>query len=130
MSVVYHRTACRTFGYVAQCVASVARIPCGLITAERGACFELHNEKEPLSCYSNNTISAVWRMLVDVREAADFEGAYLAGAINIGLKGKYATWAGSMLSHDTPVVVIGDGENEEECESGSRLRISATFPVP
>ena len=53
-------------------------------------------------------------MLVDVREAADFEGAYLAGAINIGLKGKYATWAGSMLSHDTPVVVIGDGENEEE----------------
>jgi len=52
--------------------------------------------------------------LVDVREAVDFEGAYLAGAINIGLKGKYATWAGSMLSHDTPIVVIGDGENEEE----------------
>ena len=52
--------------------------------------------------------------LIDVREAADFEGAYLAGAINIGLKGKYATWAGSMLSHDTPIVVIGDGENEEE----------------
>lgn len=52
--------------------------------------------------------------LVDVREAIDFEGAYLAGAINIGLKGKYATWAGSMLSHDTPIVVIGDGDNEEE----------------
>ena len=52
--------------------------------------------------------------LVDVREATDFEGAYLAGAINIGLKGKYATWAGSMLRHDTPIVVIGDGENEEE----------------
>ena len=52
--------------------------------------------------------------LVDVREAADFEGAYLAGAINIGLKGKYAAWAGSMLSHDTPIVVIGDGENVEE----------------
>ena len=52
--------------------------------------------------------------LIDVREAADFEGAYLAGAVNIGLKGKYATWAGSILSHDTPIVVIGDGENEEE----------------
>jgi rhodanese-related sulfurtransferase len=52
--------------------------------------------------------------LVDVREAADFEGAYLAGSINIGLKGKYATWAGSILSHDAPIIVIGDGDNEEE----------------
>ncbi|MFO0999537.1 MAG: MBL fold metallo-hydrolase [Planctomycetaceae bacterium] len=52
--------------------------------------------------------------LVDVREAADFEGAHLAGSINIGLKGKYATWAGSLLGHDHPIVIIGDGDNEEE----------------
>jgi len=52
--------------------------------------------------------------LVDVREAVDFEGAYLAGSVNVGLKGKYATWAGSILNHDAPIVVIGDGENEEE----------------
>ena len=52
--------------------------------------------------------------LVDVREAADFEGAYLAGAINIGLQGKYATWCGSILSHDKPIIVIGDSENEKE----------------
>jgi glyoxylase-like metal-dependent hydrolase (beta-lactamase superfamily II)/rhodanese-related sulfurtransferase len=52
--------------------------------------------------------------LVDVREAADFEGAHLAGSINVGLKGKYATWAGSILNHDAPIVVIGDGDNEEE----------------
>lgn len=52
--------------------------------------------------------------LVDVREAADFEGAHLAGSINIGLKGKYATWCGSMLSHDQPIVVIADPGSEEE----------------
>lgn len=52
--------------------------------------------------------------LVDVREAADFEGAHLAGAINIGLKGKYATWCGSILSHDRPIVVIADPGSEEE----------------
>jgi rhodanese-related sulfurtransferase len=51
--------------------------------------------------------------VVDVREAIDFEGASLKGAINIGLKGKYATWAGSLLSHDTPIVVIGDHDDEE-----------------
>lgn len=52
--------------------------------------------------------------LVDVREAADFEGAHLAGSINIGLKGKYATWCGSILSHDQPIVVIADPGSEEE----------------
>ena len=52
--------------------------------------------------------------VVDVREAADFEGAHLAGSINIGLKGKYATWCGSILSHDRPIVVVADPGSEEE----------------
>jgi glyoxylase-like metal-dependent hydrolase (beta-lactamase superfamily II)/rhodanese-related sulfurtransferase len=52
--------------------------------------------------------------LVDVREGADFEGAHLAGSINIGLKGKYATWCGSILSHEHPIVVIADEGAEEE----------------
>ncbi len=52
--------------------------------------------------------------LVDVREAADFEGAHLAGSLNIGLKGKYATWCGSVLSHDQPIVVIAEPGSEEE----------------
>jgi glyoxylase-like metal-dependent hydrolase (beta-lactamase superfamily II)/rhodanese-related sulfurtransferase len=52
--------------------------------------------------------------VVDVREAADFEGAHLAGAINIGLKGKYATWCGSILSHEHPIVVVADPGSEEE----------------
>ena len=52
--------------------------------------------------------------LVDVREAVDFEGAHFAGAINIGLKGKYATWCGSILSHELPIVVIAEPGSEEE----------------
>jgi len=52
--------------------------------------------------------------LVDVREAPDFEAAHLAGAINIGLKGKYATWCGSILDHDQPIVVIAEPGSEEE----------------
>lgn len=52
--------------------------------------------------------------LVDVRDAADFEGAHLLGAINIGLQGKYATWCGSMLSHSQPIVVIAESGSEEE----------------
>lgn len=52
--------------------------------------------------------------LLDVREAIDFEGAHLAGAINIGIQGKYATWCGTVLDHTNPIVVIADLGNEEE----------------
>ena len=52
--------------------------------------------------------------LVDVRDAADFEGAYLAGSVNIGLQGKYATWCGTVLSHERPIVVIAEPGSEEE----------------
>jgi len=52
--------------------------------------------------------------LVDVREAGDFEAAHLAGSINIGLQGKYATWCGSILDHQRPIVVIAEPGSEEE----------------
>jgi rhodanese-related sulfurtransferase len=52
--------------------------------------------------------------VVDVREAADFEAAHLKGSINIGLKGKYATWCGSILSHDPPIVLVAEPGYEEE----------------
>lgn len=52
--------------------------------------------------------------LVDVREAIDFEGAHLAGSLNIALQGKYATWCGTMLNHEQPIVVVADPGSEEE----------------
>ena len=52
--------------------------------------------------------------LVDTRDAAEFAGAHLAGAINIGIDGKYATWAGTVLNKEQPIVVIADDERVEE----------------
>lgn len=52
--------------------------------------------------------------VLDVRDALDFEGAHLAGALNIGIQGKYATWAGTMLQPDSAIVVIADPGREEE----------------
>jgi hypothetical protein len=44
----------------------------------------------------------------------DFEGGHLRGALNVALSGKYATWAGSLLATDRPIVVIaGDGGEQE-----------------
>ena len=35
--------------------------------------------------------------VLDVRDPAEFAAAHLAGSINIGLGGQYATWAGTVL---------------------------------
>lgn len=52
--------------------------------------------------------------ILDVREAVDFEGAHLAGALNIGLQGRYATWCGTVLDYQRPIVVIAEPGTEQE----------------
>jgi rhodanese-related sulfurtransferase len=52
--------------------------------------------------------------LLDTREAAEFAAAHLKGAINIGLGGQYATWAGSLLDRERPIVVIADPGAERQ----------------
>ena len=46
--------------------------------------------------------------ILDTREPAQFAAAHLKGSINIGLVGQYATWAGTLLDRERPIVVIAD----------------------
>ena len=57
--------------------------------------------------------------LLDTRDPADFAAVHLAGSINVGLGGQYATWAGTVLSRDCPIVIIADPGREPE--SATRL---------
>ncbi|MBI3288709.1 MAG: MBL fold metallo-hydrolase [Elusimicrobia bacterium] len=52
--------------------------------------------------------------VLDVRDPADFSGAHWRGAINIGLDGKFATWAGTILDKDRPIVLVADPGRERE----------------
>ena len=47
-------------------------------------------------------------VLLDAREPADFAAAHLRGAVNVGLQGRFAEWAGGVLSPDRDVVLVGD----------------------
>lgn len=38
----------------------------------------------------------------------------LAGSINIGLGGRYATWAGTVLDRAKPIVIIAEPGREQE----------------
>jgi len=54
--------------------------------------------------------------LLDVRDAAYFEAGHLAGSLNIGLGGQYATWSGTVLDRERPIVVIAEPGREYEAE--------------
>jgi hydroxyacylglutathione hydrolase len=57
--------------------------------------------------------------ILDTRDPAEFAAAHLARSVNIGLGGQYATWAGTILSPQRPIVVIA--EPGRELESAMRL---------
>jgi hydroxyacylglutathione hydrolase len=52
--------------------------------------------------------------ILDVRDAAEYAKGHLAGSINIGLSGQYATWAGSVLNSTKPIVIIAEPGREQE----------------
>ena len=47
-------------------------------------------------------------ILVDVRSAAAFGNGHIPGALNIGLSGQFASWAGSLLDMATPIIVVAE----------------------
>jgi glyoxylase-like metal-dependent hydrolase (beta-lactamase superfamily II)/rhodanese-related sulfurtransferase len=44
--------------------------------------------------------------VLDARTSVDYEGAHLVGSVNIGLDGSFATWSGTILEHDLPIVIV------------------------
>jgi hydroxyacylglutathione hydrolase len=52
--------------------------------------------------------------ILDTREPEEFAAAHLAGSINIGLNGQYATWAGTVLDHIHPIVIVAGPGRENE----------------
>jgi len=64
-------------------------------------------------------LQVVGAQILDTRDPGEFAAAHLAGSINIGLGGQYATWAGTVLDRDHPIVIIADPGRENE--SATRL---------
>jgi rhodanese-related sulfurtransferase/glyoxylase-like metal-dependent hydrolase (beta-lactamase superfamily II) len=52
--------------------------------------------------------------ILDVRDPAEYAKGHLAGSINVGLGGQYATWAGTVLDRARPIVIIAEPGREEE----------------
>jgi len=52
--------------------------------------------------------------LLDTRDAGEFAAVHLSGSINIGLGGSYATWAGTILDRERPIVIVAGPGAEHE----------------
>jgi len=64
-------------------------------------------------------LQEVGAQILDTRDPGEFAAAHLAGSINIGLGGQYATWAGTLLDREHPIAIIADPGRENE--SATRL---------
>jgi hydroxyacylglutathione hydrolase len=52
--------------------------------------------------------------ILDVRDGAEYAKGHLAGSINIGLGGQFATWAGTVLDSGRPIVIVAEPGREQE----------------
>lgn len=74
----------------------------------------LAREMNPLTLDAVLDLQAREAQILDTRDPAEFAAAHLAGSINIGLGGQYATWVGTVLDHKNPIVIIATPGRENE----------------
>ena len=79
----------------------------------------LEDQLKPLDVDVVLALREAGAQILDVRDPAEYARAHLVGSINIGLNGSYATWAGTILDKDKPIVVIA--EPAREAEAAMRL---------
>ena len=74
----------------------------------------LERELKPLTLDQLLALQKDGAQILDSRDPDEFAAAHLKGSINIGLAGQYATWAGTVLNHAHPIVIIADPGRENE----------------
>jgi len=57
---------------------------------------------------------AAGAQVLDTRDPAEYARAHPAGSIGIGLGGQYATWAGTLLDREKPIVLVAEPGSEQE----------------
>lgn len=53
-------------------------------------------------------------IILDTRNSADFTQGFILGSISIGLDGRFAEWAGSLLPFNEPIILVTEKGKEKE----------------
>lgn len=69
---------------------------------------------KPLSIaeFKEKVADNVW--ILDTRNATEFTQSFIPGSISIGLEGRFAEWAGSLLPFTQPLVLVTEPGKEKE----------------
>ncbi|MBI3553876.1 MAG: MBL fold metallo-hydrolase [Elusimicrobia bacterium] len=74
----------------------------------------LKKSLKPLTLSAALKLRAGGAVCLDTREPSDYAGAHWRGSVNIGLGGRFASWAGILLDRRKPLVVVAEPGREQE----------------
>ena len=83
----------------------------------------LVSDRAPLAALPPGEVrrrAAAGAVVLDTRSPAAFGVAHVPGAFHIGLDGQFASWAGTLLPPDAPIVLVTEGAEQAE-EARMRL---------
>src|ERR1043165_1807437 len=66
----------------------------------------LLNGMKALSVVEFKKIATADAIILDTRTASEFTQGFVPGSVNIGLDGRYAEWAGALLSFTKPILLV------------------------
>jgi glyoxylase-like metal-dependent hydrolase (beta-lactamase superfamily II)/rhodanese-related sulfurtransferase len=72
------------------------------------------NGLTPLSIDAFRKKSETGCIILDTRNADEFTGGFIPGSVFIGLEGRFAEWAASLLSFKEPIILVTPEGKEEE----------------
>ncbi|MGE5277971.1 MAG: MBL fold metallo-hydrolase [Acidobacteriota bacterium] len=93
------------------------------VALNRAGARELAQLPEPPACPPEAAARLAQRgaTVLDTRPAAAYGAAHVPGSLHIGLSGQFASWAGALLSPETPIVLVAE---EPERASEARVRLA------
>jgi rhodanese-related sulfurtransferase/glyoxylase-like metal-dependent hydrolase (beta-lactamase superfamily II) len=74
----------------------------------------LEHQLKPIDVDVLLSLQSVGAQVLDVRDSVEYARAHLKGSFNIGLGGSYATWAGTILDREKPIVIVAEPGRQEE----------------
>lgn len=69
---------------------------------------------KPLDLDEVLRLQAAGAQLLDVRDANAHAAGHPRGAVNVGLNGNFASWCGTLLEAEKPIVILADPGREKE----------------
>ena len=82
----------------------------------------LKKSMHPLSADEFSILKQKNSIIIDTRDPLTFSAGFISGALNLGLNGDFAVWAGTLIDADKPVLLVTEpGKEKEAIERLARI---------